>query len=87
MTDIPTISFRELIKMVKKIGFEPVRQKGSHIRFQHPDGRKTTIPDHGKQDVNVFRFFLFRAPCSVLRATCIVLSYRLFVPRLSMGDT
>ena len=51
MTDIPTISFRALIQMVKKFGFEPVRQKGSHIRFVHPDGRKTTIPDHGNKDV------------------------------------
>ncbi|MCX5830446.1 MAG: type II toxin-antitoxin system HicA family toxin [Deltaproteobacteria bacterium] len=37
--------------MVRKFGFEAVRQKGSHIRFRHPDGRKTTIPDHGNQDV------------------------------------
>ena len=51
MIDIPTISFRVLIRMVKMLGFEPVRQKGSHIRFRHPDGRKTTIPDHGNQDV------------------------------------
>jgi predicted RNA binding protein YcfA (HicA-like mRNA interferase family) len=51
MTDIPTISFRVLIQKVKRLGFEPVRQKGSHIRFVHPDGRKTTIPDHGNQDV------------------------------------
>jgi predicted RNA binding protein YcfA (HicA-like mRNA interferase family) len=51
MTDIPTISFRILIQKVKRLGFEPVRQKGSHIRFVHPDGRKTTIPDHGNQDV------------------------------------
>lgn len=46
MTDIPTISFRALIQKVKRFGFEPVRQKGSHIRFVHPDGRKTTIPDY-----------------------------------------
>ena len=51
MIDIPSISFRTLIRMVKKFGFEPIRQKGSHIRFAHPDGRKTTIPDHGNQDV------------------------------------
>jgi len=51
MINIPTISFRILIRMVKKFGFEPIRQKGSHIRFRHPDGRKTTIPDHGNQDV------------------------------------
>ena len=51
MTDIPTISFRILIQKAKRFGFEPVRQKGSHIRFVHPDGRKTTIPDHGNKDV------------------------------------
>ena len=51
MINIPTISFRVLIRMVKKLGFEAIRQKGSHIRFRHPDGRKTTIPDHGNQDV------------------------------------
>jgi len=27
------------------------RQRGSHIRFVHPDGRKTTIPDHGHKDI------------------------------------
>jgi predicted RNA binding protein YcfA (HicA-like mRNA interferase family) len=51
MTGISTISFRVLIQKVKRLGFVPVRQKGSHIRFAHPDGRKTTIPDHGNQDV------------------------------------
>ena len=30
--------------------FERIRQQGSHIRFVHPDGRKTTIPDHGNKD-------------------------------------
>ena len=33
------------------MGFRKTRQKGSHIRYAHPDGRKTTIPDHGNQDV------------------------------------
>jgi len=51
MTGISTISFRVLIQKVKRFGFVPVRQKGSHIRFAHPDGRKTTIPDHGNKDV------------------------------------
>jgi len=33
------------------LGFQKIRQKGSHIRFAHPDGRKTTIPDHSNKDV------------------------------------
>ena len=51
MTQVPTISFRDLIRRVEVLGFERVRQKGSHIRFVHPDGRKVTIPDHGLKDV------------------------------------
>jgi predicted RNA binding protein YcfA (HicA-like mRNA interferase family) len=51
MSHIPSITFKELIKLVGKLGFQRVRQKGSHIRFVHPDGRKTTIPDHGNKDV------------------------------------
>jgi predicted RNA binding protein YcfA (HicA-like mRNA interferase family) len=51
MIDYPTPSFRELIQKVKKLGFRKVRQKGSHIRFAHSDGRKTTIPDHGSKSV------------------------------------
>jgi predicted RNA binding protein YcfA (HicA-like mRNA interferase family) len=51
MSDLPTISFTQLISSVEKLGFEKVRQRGSHIRYRHPDGRLTTIPDHGHQDV------------------------------------
>ena len=29
-----------------KLGFVQTRQKGSHSRWQHPDGRATTIPVH-----------------------------------------
>ena len=29
-----------------KPGFAQVRQKGSHARWRHPDGRVTTIPVH-----------------------------------------
>ena len=47
----PNITFTELIKIVQKMGFCKARQKGSHIRYAHPDGRKTTIPDHGGKDV------------------------------------
>ncbi len=51
MISRPSITFGELIRKVQKMGFKKVRQKGSHIRFVHSDGRKTTIPDHGNKDV------------------------------------
>lgn len=51
MDRIPTISFSELRRRVEKLGFRAVRQKGSHIRYIHTDGRKTTIPNHGSNDI------------------------------------
>ncbi|MEX0671006.1 MAG: type II toxin-antitoxin system HicA family toxin [Pirellulales bacterium] len=53
MSKRPSISFRNFIARIKELGFMPVRQKGSHIRFEHEDGRKTTVPDHGSKDVPV----------------------------------
>ncbi|MBW1649570.1 MAG: type II toxin-antitoxin system HicA family toxin [Deltaproteobacteria bacterium] len=51
MTRYPIISFNNLIAVAKKLGFQQTRQKGSHIRFIHQDGRKITIPDHSNKDV------------------------------------
>jgi predicted RNA binding protein YcfA (HicA-like mRNA interferase family) len=38
-------------KLVIRLGFEPVRQKGSHVFFRHPDGRTTTVPNHPGRDL------------------------------------
>lgn len=41
-----TIKYRLRSKAFLKLGFEIIHQKGSHQRWLHPDGRKTTIPNH-----------------------------------------
>ena len=41
----------EVIRVLKKIGFEKIRQSGSHAVFRHPDGRWTTVPIHKGKDV------------------------------------
>jgi len=33
-------------RLLLLLGFERVRQKGSHVFYRHPDGRTTTIPHH-----------------------------------------
>lgn len=44
---LPILSSREIIKILERIGFYNTRKsKGSHFRYVHPDGRKTTIPVH-----------------------------------------
>jgi predicted RNA binding protein YcfA (HicA-like mRNA interferase family) len=33
-------------RALRKLGFKPVSQRGSHVKFQHDDGRWTTVPRH-----------------------------------------
>ena len=47
---------RDLERVARKLGFEKVRQRGSHARWCHPDGRATTIPAHGDADIGGWLF-------------------------------
>lgn len=38
-------------KLLNKLGFERVRQKGSHVFYRHPDGRTTSVPHHRGRDL------------------------------------
>jgi predicted RNA binding protein YcfA (HicA-like mRNA interferase family) len=38
-------------KLLFQLGFEMVRQKGSHVFYRHPDGRTTTVPKHPGRDL------------------------------------
>ncbi len=46
MSTLPSISGAQLIKNLRKVGFEVVRIKGSHHFLRHPDGRCTVVPVH-----------------------------------------
>jgi predicted RNA binding protein YcfA (HicA-like mRNA interferase family) len=46
----------ELSKVAKKLGFVKVRQKGSHARWKHEDGRATTIPVHSNAEIGGWLF-------------------------------
>jgi len=45
---LPVLSGKEIIKALAKIGFVPVRQKGSHVFLRHSNGRRTVVPLHGE---------------------------------------
>lgn len=51
MPELPTLKARQLIRLLEQLGFELVRQKGSHARLRHPDGRVVTMPVHPVQDI------------------------------------
>jgi len=46
MAKLPLINAVKLIKILSKIGFKVVRQKGSHTFLRHDNGRTTVVPVH-----------------------------------------
>ena len=52
MPGIPVLKPREVIALLNALGFVEARQRGSHKQFRHPDGRATTVPDHGGRDIS-----------------------------------
>ena len=53
MVRLITISGKEMCKLLEKLGFKRIHQVGSHVRFIHPDGRRTVVPIHGNEDLNI----------------------------------
>ncbi|MBL7014073.1 MAG: type II toxin-antitoxin system HicA family toxin [Candidatus Marinimicrobia bacterium] len=52
MGTYPVLKPQKVIKILKSIGFEEIRQKGSHKQFRHKDGRITTVPFHKGRDIS-----------------------------------
>jgi predicted RNA binding protein YcfA (HicA-like mRNA interferase family) len=52
MTKLPLLTAKEMARVLKKLGFELLRQEGSHMFFEHPDGRTTVIPNHGGEEID-----------------------------------
>jgi predicted RNA binding protein YcfA (HicA-like mRNA interferase family) len=46
VTKLILVDSSKMEKLLFKLGFEKVRQKGSHVFYRHPDGRYTTVPHH-----------------------------------------
>ena len=47
---LPILSGREVLAALKRMGFKEIHRKGSHIKMQHPDGRKIVFPFHDEVD-------------------------------------
>ena len=51
MTRLPIVNFKAMEKVLLNLGFQVIRQKGSHVFYRHPDGRTTTLPHHPGRDL------------------------------------
>lgn len=52
MAKTPVLKACEVEHILARLGFEVVRQRGSHKQFRHPDGRGTTVPFHKGRDLS-----------------------------------
>ena len=54
MTKLPPLKAREVVKCLQALGFERVRQKGSHAIFHHEDCRRAPIPIHPAKTISPY---------------------------------
>ncbi len=46
---LPICNTKQVIRVLRRHGFEKVAQKGSHQKWRHPDGRQVIVADHGSK--------------------------------------
>ncbi|MDP2928732.1 MAG: type II toxin-antitoxin system HicA family toxin [Candidatus Omnitrophota bacterium] len=51
MSRLTPLKTTETIRILNRLGFTRIRQKGSHIYFRHLDGRSTVVPFHKGEDL------------------------------------
>ncbi|MBI4188288.1 MAG: type II toxin-antitoxin system HicA family toxin [Chloroflexi bacterium] len=54
MTKLPPLKARQVIRGLERLGFELVRQKGSHAMFHHEDCRRAPLPIHPTADISPY---------------------------------
>jgi predicted RNA binding protein YcfA (HicA-like mRNA interferase family) len=56
------VSGAETIKALRRAGFEPVGQRGDHVKLRHASPRRTTIvPLHNELDIGTLKAILRQA--------------------------
>ena len=47
---LPLLSGREVAAALERLGFLEIHRKGSHVKMEHPDGRRIVFPFHREVD-------------------------------------
>jgi predicted RNA binding protein YcfA (HicA-like mRNA interferase family) len=47
---LPLLSGKEVVGALRRLGFVEVHRKGSHVKMEHPDGRRIVFPFHNEID-------------------------------------
>jgi predicted RNA binding protein YcfA (HicA-like mRNA interferase family) len=64
---LPRVSSREAIRVFEALGYQVVRQTGSHVRLRHPTSARPplTIPDHRELKTGLLRALIRDAGLTV----------------------
>ena len=54
MTRLPSLRAREVVKGLQALGFDRVRQRGSHAIFHHEDCRRAPISIHPTKTISPY---------------------------------
>jgi len=65
MSNLPSIDGLMLIRILRKLGFEVIRIRGSHHFLRHEDGRATVVPVHAKETIGVGLFHKILKDCDL----------------------
>ena len=47
---LPLLSGRQVLAALQRMGFVEIHRKGSHVKMEHPDGRRIVFPFHKEVD-------------------------------------
>jgi predicted RNA binding protein YcfA (HicA-like mRNA interferase family) len=62
---LPRVRANEVIRALKRAGFQIVRTKGSHHVLKHADGRRTVVPVHAGEIIGPALLRLILADCEM----------------------
>lgn len=67
MPGLPRVSGREAARAFAAVGYEIVRQRGSHLRLRHPGNvrQPLTVPDHAELKTGLLRALIRDAGMTV----------------------
>lgn len=52
MPKLPKVTAGEVIRVLERVGFSLARQSGSHKIYKNKEGKRVTIPYHGRRTLH-----------------------------------
>ena len=52
---LPLLTGRQVHAALRRLGFQEIHRKGSHVKMEHADGRRIVFPYHEEVDRHTLR--------------------------------